>query len=344
LDEAIACHRQAIALDPRYALAHNALGVALADKGQLDEAIGCFRKAVALDPRHAGAHYNLGNALKEKGPSTLDEAIACYRQAVALDPRYALAHHNLGVALSDKGQLDEAIGCFRQAVALDPRLAQAHGALGDALLHKGSYAEARELSAHALRLLPDKHPLRSVASRQLQTCERLLKLEGRLPSLLSGEDQPSSVLECCDLGRVCRDQQRYTRATRFYADAFTRQPSLADDLTAGYRYAAACSAALAAAGEGRDAASLGALDRQALRRQALTWLRADLDRWRTLADKEDSRVRQQVAQKLRHWRQDADLAGLRDAEALKSLPAEERQACERLWADVEALLRKVQPK
>ena len=40
----------------------------------------------------------------------------------------------------------------------------------------------------------------------------------------------------------------------------------------------------------------------------------------------------------------AELAGLRDPAALAKLPAEERQAGQQLWADVEALLRKAQRK
>ena len=42
---------------------------------------------------------------------------------------------------------------------------------------------------------------------------------------------------------------------------------------------------------------------------------------------------QAVAAIMRHWQQDADLAGLRDPDAVAKLPAEERQACRQLWAD-----------
>ena len=54
-------------------------------KGQLDEAIACYRKAIELDPKNATAHSNLGNALRAKGQ--LDEAIACYKKAIELDPK-----------------------------------------------------------------------------------------------------------------------------------------------------------------------------------------------------------------------------------------------------------------
>ena len=41
---------------------------ALSDKGQLDEAIACYRKAIELDPKNAAAHNNLGIALHRQGP------------------------------------------------------------------------------------------------------------------------------------------------------------------------------------------------------------------------------------------------------------------------------------
>jgi hypothetical protein len=37
-----------------------------------------------------------------------------------------------------------------------------------------------------------------------------------------------------------------------------------------------------------------------------------------------------------------DLAGLPEAAALAKLPAEEREACRKLWADVDALLQRAQ--
>jgi hypothetical protein len=49
-----------------------------------------------------------------------------------------------------------------------------------------------------------------------------------------------------------------------------------------------------------------------------------------------------VSAALRHWQKDADLAGLRDKEALAKLSAEERAACANLWADVAALLKKAE--
>jgi tetratricopeptide (TPR) repeat protein len=340
LDEAIACWRTAIVLDPKYAAAHCNLGAALHGKGKVDEAITCYRKAIALDPKLAQAHNNLGNALKAKGQ--LDEAIACYHKAIALDPKYAKAHNNLGVALIAKGQLDEAIACYHKAIALDPMDAQAHGALGQALLQQGRYAEAKDASARALALLPEKHPLRARVSRQVQDCERLLKLEERLPRLLRGEDQAGSARECLDLMRMCQAKRLHAAAARFAAEAFAADPKLASNPPPGLRYNAACSAALAAAGQGEDAAKLEDAARAKLRGQALDWLKADVSAWGQLLDSGPPQARATLVRTLSNWQKDADLAGLRDAAALARLPADEQKAFAQLWADVAALRKKAE--
>jgi hypothetical protein len=79
-----------------------------------------------------------------------------------------------------------------------------------------------------------------------------------------------------------------------------------------------------------------------LRRQALTWLRADLAQYAELARLDNAKINETMRQSLGHWQKDPDLAGIRDTDALAKLPGEERTACERLWADVAALLTKAE--
>ncbi len=51
-----------------------------------------------------------------------------------------------------------------------------------------------------------------------------------------------------------------------------------------------------------------------------------------------------TAKTLAHWKEGADLAGVRDASALDELPEAERRAWQALWAEVNALLVKVRAK
>jgi tetratricopeptide (TPR) repeat protein/tRNA A-37 threonylcarbamoyl transferase component Bud32 len=337
-EAAIGYYRAALALRPKASAVYHNLGVALAAKGERDEAITCFQQALALDPKLPMAHTNLGNALQEKGD--LDGAIACYHKALAIDPKYAPAHTYLGAALAARGELEGAIACYQKALALDPKYAFAHGNLGQALLEQGHLRAARASTRRCLQLLPPREPLRPLVSQQLQQCERLLVLEARLPAILKGERAPASAAEGLAYARLCQLKKYYAAAARFSADAFAADPKLADNLLTGHRYNAACSAALAAAGQGEDARKLDDKERARLRQQALDWLRADLVlRSKQLASGQPA-DRAAVQQALRHWQQDSDLAGLRDQEALAKLSAQEQKACTHLWADVAALLKR----
>jgi hypothetical protein len=51
-----------------------------------------------------------------------------------------------------------------------------------------------------------------------------------------------------------------------------------------------------------------------------------------------------VLKALRHWKQDADLAGVRDKEALEKLPEAERTEWRKLWAEVDELIAKADRK
>ncbi len=86
------------------------------------------------------------------------------------------------------------------------------------------------------------------------------------------------------------------------------------------RYNAACSAALAAAGKGKDDPSPDDATRVVLRRQALGWLRSDLAAWVKIQKDGPPTKRGAVGPTLRHWKRDTDLAALRDEAELAKLP------------------------
>ena len=117
---------------------------------------------------------------------------------------------------------------------------------------------------------------------------------------------------------------------------------MTEDLRAGHRFNAARAAALAGGGQGDDAAGLGEPERAGLRKQAREWLRLDLAAWAKKVDDGTEADRIQARKTLAPWRDDPDLAGLRDAGALGSLPPAERRECQALWEDVAALLRRAE--
>jgi serine/threonine-protein kinase len=336
LDGAIASWRRAIELDPKHARAHSNLGVALLAKRQVDEATASFRKAIELDPKLAVAHLNLGNALSDKGQK--DEAIVSWRKAIELDPKDAKPHHNLGNALHGKGQVDEAIACWRKAIELDPNIALAHSNLGVALLNKGQLDEATACYRKASELNPNDVRART----GLAKAQRLTAMQEKLSAFLKGDFQTTTNDERLALSEWCQIKKLYRTSAGLYTAAFAADPKLADDLKAGHRYNAACFAALAAAGQGEDAAKLDDREKARLRNQALDWLRADLALHTEQLESDKPAGRAAVQKALRHWQQDSDLAGLRDAAALAKLSAEEQKAFTQLWAEVAALRKKAE--
>jgi serine/threonine-protein kinase len=342
VEEAIGFYRAALAVRPDSSDIYNDLGLALHVKQDHDGAVAAYRKAIALDPKLIGAHNNLGIVLVRMGRQ--DDAIAAYRAEIALNPKAEYAYTNLGNALLAKGLLDDAIAAYHTSLSLGP-WPPVYGSLGAVLLKKGQWAEARASTAKCLELLPANDPLREPFTQLLRLCERGQALDAKLPALLKGEAKPADAAERIDLAQLCQEHKAlYVASARFYTEAFALEPKLAADLDHHHRYNAACAAALAADGQGKDAAKLDAKEKTRQRRQALDWLRADLAAYAKLAAGNDDKQTQAMEQSLAHWQQDPDLASVRDKNALDRLPEQERSEWRKLWADWDALLQNVRKK
>ncbi len=372
LDEAVTEHREAIRIKPDDVAAHVNLGTALADQGKFDEAVGAFRDAIRLKPNEARAHYNIGLALRNQ--NKLDEAIAEYREAIRIDPGSANAHYNLGFALNVQGKLDEAIAEWRAAIRIKPDLALAHGSLGLALSSQGKLDEAIAEFRTAIRLQPDlalahRHlgvvlqgqgkldeamlefrraaELAAPGSPEAQAMpvlirqlEQQITLVLRLPSILDAKEKPGNPAEGLAFAQMAYDRKHFAAAARLWAEALTSDPKLGDDRQTQPRYNAGCAAALAAAGQGKDEPTPSDAAKARLRQQALDWLKAELTVWTRLLESGPPQARPFIAQTLQHWKEDTDLGGIREAEALAKLPADEQKACAQLWTDAAELLKK----
>lgn len=290
-----------------------------------------------------GEDYPMGvESLNHFRGSAIAEANACYWQAFKLDPSWVAARNSLRIPAQDVARLDDAIDHFRHAIRLEPAWDPPHGALGQALLAKRQFAEADTAIGRCLELLPaGDNERRENLERLRQRCRQLIPLEGRLPNIVRGSDKPAAS-ECLDAAELCFVNRCYATAARLYAEAFAAVPQLTDDLRAGYRFNAARAAALAGSGRGDDVAGLTQPDRMALRRHAREWLRLDLAAWATKVNTGTEADRIQARKTLAPWLDDPDVAGLRDAAALESLPSAERDECRILWRELADVLSVVQ--
>jgi hypothetical protein len=76
------------------------------------------------------------------------------------------------------------------------------------------------------------------------------------------------------------------------------------------------------------------MERARLRRQALDWLRADLEVWGGLLDSEPDKTRPVLVQQMRHWLEDPDFAGVHGL--LAQLPEAEWEPWQDLWEEAAA--------
>ena len=288
--------REALRLDPGYAAGHHSLAWTLRDMGQLDEAIDEYGRALRIAPTSSVIHNNFGVTLRDKG--RLDEAIQQFRESIRIDPAWPVPHFNLGSTLQAGGRRDEAIDEYGQALRLDADDVGAHVNLGSALYAKGGVEEAIDHFRQALRLDPNLAPAHVNLGSALYTT-----------------------------GRVEEAIDHFRQALRLNPNSAAARVNLGVSL-----FAAARHAVLDAAGHAGNP-RLGEPERAEKRRQALAWLRADLELQTTMPGGGGS-----SAQSVAAWQKDPDLAGVRAPAALAKLPDAEREPWQRFWADVAAVV------
>ena len=91
--EALQLSQQAIALDPRYASAHNLVGAIHASLGQQKAARNALLTALRLNPRDSAPYLNLG--LLELTANNRAAAAGYFAEALSLDPKSSAARHGL---------------------------------------------------------------------------------------------------------------------------------------------------------------------------------------------------------------------------------------------------------
>jgi serine/threonine protein kinase/tetratricopeptide (TPR) repeat protein len=383
-------YREALRLRADYPEAHVNLGHALSWQRSLASAEAEYREALRLRPDFPAARVSLAAALTAQGKRSTAEAVC--RETLRLWPDCIEAYIGLCYALEyQQGKEVEMESVCREALRRRPDLLDARAGLSRGLLAQGKYTEAEAESRHVLRLRPNDPAAHADLGLALLRQGKYAEAEAEYrESLRLSADQPSApVVHTClastlspqgkyaeaeaqcrealrlgpgyptaqaALGNALLGQGNAAAAARFYAQAFAVWPWLADHQLMRYCYNAACAAALAGCGQGRDAAELDEAERAGLRGQALICLRSDLAAWSRLLETQPAEARASVQrtlkldvamidlrvacphvqETLRRWQQDASFAGVR-GNALANLPEAERQAWQQLWANVEAL-------
>jgi serine/threonine-protein kinase len=263
---------------------------------------------------------------------------------------YAYFQFVKGLAEFRQGRFDSAV--TQMNAVLDPNgptaiTVPARLVLAMIQQQRGHQQEARKslaaaVAAFSWRVSKADHPDAWICHVLRREAEALIIPD--LPAFLRGEYRPTDNEERLALLGICQFKRLHRSAARLYADAFTADPKLADDRSFPHRYNAACFAALAGCDKSNEPMQTDKHDAASWRKQALDWLRADLTAYAKQLQTGKPEDCGLVVQRLRHWQQDSDLAGLRDLVALMKLPADERTEWRKLWTEFEALVKKAQQK
>jgi DNA-binding winged helix-turn-helix (wHTH) protein/TolB-like protein/Flp pilus assembly protein TadD len=161
LVKAIDYFRQAIALDPNYALAYAKLSdcyhLSLANYFEIvpaeqarESELAAAVKAMELDETSADSHIAM--ATVKEWRRDYRGAESEYRRAIELDPNSSIARVRYAYFLYYSRRLDEALPLMRRAQELDPASPITTGALGFMLLMARRYDEAITYSQRSLEL------------------------------------------------------------------------------------------------------------------------------------------------------------------------------------------------
>jgi len=315
-----------------------ALGTALAESGDLSGAIGAYVEAIGLGESgpvggKAAPHFYLGTARRLTGD--LPGAIAAYREAIRLDPEQSIeARYGLGTTLAESGDIPGAIAAFRGATQNEA----AHQLQPGRLLRMVVMAQRPEDAVTALGRVGEQARDEETTGRAIGVAttryRQLSKLGVPIPRIFRLSSEGRSLPE------HYYDRQFFAASAALWSAFFATDPKLADVTMAQNRYNAACSAALAADGYGFDEPPLDDQAKTRWRRQALEWLKAGLAYWAKQAESDAPEAKARIAQTLKHWTEDSDLAGIRAEETVKTLAEDEQKACRALWKEVDQLRRK----
>ena len=163
IDSAIAAFRQALKIDPNYALAYAALGNAYwtgyqqfnKSKDWIDNASRNCEKSLSLNRDLVEGHVCLGNALN--GTGKYEQAVQEFQRAVASNSGSEEALRGLALAYTNVGNFASAEATYKKAIDLRPNYWGGYSWMGLFYYSQARYADAAAMFKKATELAPDNY-------------------------------------------------------------------------------------------------------------------------------------------------------------------------------------------
>jgi serine/threonine-protein kinase len=160
VDSAIVQFRQALTLDPGYAGASAALGLALFEKYRLtkdvsliDDARSACSRALTLNPRSPKGNVCLG--VIHNGTGQYQAAVSDFQTAIDSDFNDDEAYRGLASAFLELGRVQDAENTYQKAISIRPQYASGYGQLAHLYRREAKYTLAIAELKKAIELSPD---------------------------------------------------------------------------------------------------------------------------------------------------------------------------------------------
>jgi tetratricopeptide (TPR) repeat protein len=259
-EEALAKHREALAIQPGDANAQRNLRKTLKELGQLDgiqseyerleqkasksvedycrlgalamnlgdpnASFTAYETALKMEPDGKRVYTAVGDMLSGEGKAA--DALAYYEKALHADPQDAQTLYNMGVMLSKLKRPDEAAAKYREALQWKPDFAQAHNNLGSLSANAQRLDEAVEHYRKAIALDPNYAQARvNLAS--------LLAFQGQTDEAITLYDEairikPEAVGVRLSLARLLLENRRGAEAETQLKKVLELEPNNGDAL------------------------------------------------------------------------------------------------------------------
>jgi predicted TPR repeat methyltransferase len=184
-DEALACYRQAISINPGFADAYVGLGFSLVEQRKFGEAAVELERALSIDPTLADVHYLLGTTSKARDDEA--GAIRHFTKALELKPDFEFAYRDLFNLLLECGKTEDAKAVIKKAILAFPRSAEFHFFLGNllfnevdffgAILYHGKAAALEPTAAMPYKIMGDAHVRLDNRKKAIECYEKAISMD-----------------------------------------------------------------------------------------------------------------------------------------------------------------------
>jgi len=200
-------------------VAHNNLGIALAEKGDIKGAMKQFEATLEIRPDDRDAHYNLAKALAKAGRT--QESLEHYNRVLEIKPDAIDVFIALALEQAEHGQFEQAAAIYRKGLVAAPQDGALHSGFGLVLLQMGRVDEAITELQTAVRLKGD--------SKAYCNLGMAVSLKGRLDEAeayykKSIRLDPKNAEAHFDLGNMYLSQGRPSEAVAEYKESIDAKP------------------------------------------------------------------------------------------------------------------------